>query len=69
MQEESLSACRDGGRRYALHSDVGDSAHIGDFDIPTPENASVDNATPIVRADVLGQHLRHCVPVAGREVR
>ena len=43
--------------------------HVRDFDISTVSDPGVHDPTAIVDGKVVGQHLRHRVPVAGREVR
>ncbi len=37
--------------------------------IPTVSDTRVHHSTTIVQGNVIGQHLRHGVPVAGREAR
>ena len=49
--------------------DVGDRAHVCDLGISTVSDPGVHDPTAIVSGKVVGQHLRHRVPVAGREVR
>ena len=49
--------------------DVGDRPQVRDVGIPTVSDPGVHDPTAIVRGSVVGQHLRHRVPVAGREVR
>ena len=45
------------------------AAHLCDHGIPTVSDARVYHSTAIVAGNVVGQHLGHRVPVAGREVR
>ncbi len=42
---------------------------FGDHGIPTVSDPGVHDPTTIVGGNVVGQHLGHRVPVAGREVR
>ncbi len=49
--------------------EVGDRSHVRDLGIPTVSDPGVHDPTAIVGGNVVGQHLRHGVPVAGREVR
>ena len=66
---EALAAGRDDGRRHVRDPDVGDRPHVRDLDISTVSDARVHDPTAIVSGNVVGQYLRHGVPVAGREVR
>ena len=50
-------------------TDVGEGSHVCDLDISTVSDPGAHDATAIVGETVVGQHLRHRVPVAGREVR
>ena len=67
-EDESLPAGRDGRRRQFVHPDVGDRPHdFGDYGIPAVLEACIHDPTTIVSRNVVGQHLGHRVPVAGRE--
>ena len=50
-------------------TELGDGSHVRDLGIPTVSDAGVHDPAAIVSGKVVGQHLRHGVPVAGREVR
>ena len=69
IEDEALPAGRDHGRRHVFGPDVGDSAHVCDFGIPTVSDPGIHDPPAIVSGKVVGQHPRHRVPVAGREVR
>ena len=49
--------------------DFGDGSHVRDVGISTVSDPGVHDPTAIVDGNVVGQYLRHGVPVAGREVR
>ena len=67
-EDEALSAGRNGGRRYVLYPDVGDSPQVRDFGISTVSDAGVHYATTIVHVNVVSEQLCHRLPVAAREV-
>ncbi len=52
-----------------LGPELGDRPHVRDLGIPTVSDAGVHHPTTIVDENVVGQCLRHGVPVAGREAR
>ena len=68
-EDEALPAGRNDGRRHVRDADVGGRPHVRDFGVPTTSDPGVHDPTAIVDGYVVGQHLGHRVPVAGREVR
>ena len=68
-EDEALAAGRHDGRRHCRDPDVGDRPHVRDLGISTVSDPGVHDPTAIVAENVVGQYLRHGVPVAGREVR
>ena len=68
-EDKAFPAGRNDGRRHVRDPEVGDRAHVRDLGVPTVPDPRVDHSTAIVSGKVVGQHLRHGVPVAGREVR
>ena len=68
-QDEALSTGCDDGGRHALYPDIGDRPLVGDDGIPAVSDTRAHHRTAILRGRVIGQHLRHRVPVAGREER
>ena len=67
-EDEALAAGRNDGRRDVRDPEVGDRPHVYDLGIPTVSDPRAHHATTIVTAIVVGQDLRHRVPVARREV-
>ena len=67
-EDEALPAGRDDGRRHVRGAEVGDRPHVCDHGIPTVSEPGVHHPTTIVSGNVVGQHLGHGGPVAGREV-
>ncbi len=68
-EDEALAAGRNDGRGDVRDPDVGDRPHVRDLGVSTVSDSRVHHATTIVAAIIVGQDLRHRVPVAGREVR
>ncbi len=68
-EDEALPAGRNDGRRHVRDTKIGDRPHVRDFGISTVSDTRVHHPTTIVAGKVVGQYLRHRVPVAGREVR
>ena len=68
-EDEALPAGRNDGRRHVRDPEVGDRSHVRDLGISTVSDSRVHDPTTIVDGNVVGQHLGHGVPVAGREVR
>ena len=69
-EDEALPAGRNDGRRQVRDPDVGDRPHVRDRCVSTavgPRRPPPDGDRHV--RNVVGQHLRHGVPVAGREVR
>ena len=48
---------------------LGERSHVRDLGISTVPGPGIHDPTAIVDGNVVGQHLRHRRPVAGREVR
>ena len=68
-QDETFSAGRGEGRRHCRCADGGDGPHVRDVCISTAQDPPAYHPAAIVIAHVVGQHLGHRGPVAGREVR
>ena len=68
-ESKTLPAGRNDDKRDGLGTDLGGGPHVRDFDISTVSDPDVHDPTAIVDGEVVGQYLRHRVPVAGREVR
>ena len=66
---KALPAGRNDSRRHALDPEVGDRPHVRDLGISTMSDSRVHDPAAIVDGYIVGQYLRHGVPVAGREVR
>ena len=63
------SAGCDHDRLCAHYAELGNHTHACDFGISTASHPGVDDSAAIVRHSVVGQELRHAVPVAGRKAR
>ena len=68
-EDEVFPADRHDGRRHVREAEVGDRPQVCDLGISTVSDARADHPTTIIAGEVVGQYLRHRIPVAGREIR
>ena len=67
-ESKTLPAGRNDVKREGFGTDLGSGPHVRDLDISTVSDPDVHDPTAIIDGKVVGQYLRHRVPVAGREV-